>query len=256
MRQFMNTKNVYRCLLTFVLCLASLVSRAGDFVDFSKANRFIEVDVHALAGVSSIFQNYQTKFPQIQNLNINNGGSFGVGGKAVLGIRNYLGFGTAIDVLVNNYNYDMAILGSDNMSMSSVFIDNRNFFVNIPVFLSFRFNVDNNVRWNVDLGMYYAYGFAGTQKQRIYRAQINAMDELVPELVNLKTDYFHSSSTFISPFNRGELGLHLATSLNFGKHLIVGARMQIDFKNSARHSGIETPYVRPFYFHGTIGYRF
>lgn len=247
----------FNIFLVSLLCLFSAATvSARSFVDFSRADRFIEVDLHGMAGVSSVFQNYQSKFPQIRNLNINNGASWGFGGRAVIGIRDYLGFGTAIDAIVNNYNIDMAIVGSDQTSMSSVFIDNRNYFVNVPVFLSFRFNVDRNVRWNVDLGMYYAYGFGGFQKQRIYRAQINAMEELVPEVVNLKTDYFHSSLTFINPFNRGEMGVHLATSVNFGKHLVVGARMQIDCKNAARHSGIENPYVRPFYFHGTIGYRF
>lgn len=231
-------------------------AQAADFVDFARASRLIEVDVHALGGMSSVIQNYQSKFPQIQNLNQNLGGSFGLGFRAVFGVRGYLGFGTALDIVTNTYNIDMAVIGSDKSSMSAVFIDNRNFYANIPVFVSFRFNVDRSVRWSVDAGLYYAYGFAGTQKQRIYRAETNAMNEMVPQFQYVRTDYFHSPATFINAYNRGDLGLHLATGINFGPHLVVGVRYQLGIKNSSRSIGVINPGVHNQCFHGVVGYRF
>ncbi len=241
-----------------VLAVMSVVveDASARFVDYSAPSKFIEVDVHALGGGSSVTQNYRGCFPQIQNLNVNMGYSLGVGARAVFGFRNYLGFGTELDLLLNNYNIDMAVLGSDNMSMSAVFVDNRFYYVNIPVFMSFRFNVAKSVRWNVDAGMYYAYGIGGTQKQRIYRADINEMEELVPQVVNIKTGYFHSRETFINSFNRGDLGVHLGTSLNFGPHLVVGCKFQIGIKNSARENGIINPNIHNYNLHGVIGYRF
>ncbi len=243
------------------ICLALLLfstiqSHAVDFVDFSKAKRTLEVDVHALGGVSTMAQNYESKFPQIQNLNVNMGASLGVGARAVFGLREYFGFGTAFDLMLNNNNIDMAVLGDDNSSMSSVFIDNRFYYINIPLFVSFRFNVARNVRWNVDAGFYYAYGFAGTQKQRIYRTELNEMDEFVAQMVNIKTDYFHSPDTFINSFNRGDIGFHMATSLNFGRHLLVGMKFQAGMKNSARQNGLINPSVRNVYLHAVVGYRF
>lgn len=252
----MSLRNITRVLTALALFFSALPMRSADFVDFSPAKRMLEIDVHALAGTSSVIQNYKSEFPQIQNLNVNMGGSFGAGFRAVFGIREYLGFGTALNVTLNNYNIDMAVIGSDNMSMSAVFIDNRFYYVNIPIFMSFRFKVDKSVRWSVDAGLYYAYGFAGTQKQRIYRADINAMDEIVPQLENIKTDYFHSRESFINGFNRGDLGLHLATFMNFGPHLTVGVQYQIGIKNASRATGVVNPSIHNHSFHGIVGYRF
>lgn len=244
-------------LLFFLIgLLAHQGSVASDFVDFSPARKFIEVDVHALGGITTVNQNYKARFPQIQNLNVNLGASVGAGFRAVFGLREYLGFGTAIDMTSGRYNIDMAVLGTDAESMSAVFIDNTLWQVNIPMFVSFRFRVDRNVRWNVDVGAYYAYGFAGTQKQRIYRADINAMDEIVPQIERVRTDYYHSSSTFINTFNRGDIGFHFATYVDFGKHLVVGARFQAGIKNTSRSLGIINPTVRNLTFHGSVGYRF
>lgn len=243
-------------LIVIVLSLIPLRMQSADFVDFSPARRFIEVDVHALGGVGSVMQNYKKHFPQIQNLNVNMGESLGIGFRAVFGLKEFLGFGTALDLTMNKYNIDMAVVGSDQLSMSAMFLDNRTYYANIPVFLSFRFNVDKSVRWAVDGGIYYAYGLGGTQKQRIYRADINAMDELVPQVVDIRTDYFHSSSTFVNAYNRGDLGLHLATFVNFGPHLVVGARYQLGFKNIARPLGVVNPSIHNHYFQGVVGYRF
>ncbi|MBD5297902.1 MAG: PorT family protein [Bacteroides sp.] len=241
--------------VSMMLASAAGVS-AADFVDFSKSDKLIEVDVHAFGGAGSVTQNYKKLFPQIRNLNVNMGGSGGLGFRAVFGLRNYLGFGTSLDVTMNTYNMDMTVMGSDNASMSALFIDNRAYYVNIPVFVSFRFNVAENVRWSVDGGFYYAYGFAGSQKQRIYRADTNAMGELVAQTQSVKTGYFHSPSTFINAFNRGDLGLHLATYVNFGPHLVVGAKYQYGVKNISRPLGVENPSIHNHYLHGVVGYRF
>lgn len=252
----MNVKFLYSVWVALVLSAVTSSAGAEVFVDFSPASRFIEVDAHAIGGVGSVLQNYKKEFPQIQNLNVNLGESLGLGFRAVFGIRGFLGLGTALDVTTNKYNIDMAILGSDNASMSAVFIDNRTYTVNIPVFVSFRFNVDRSVRWSVDAGMYYAYGLGGRQKQRIYRADVNAMDELVPQLVDVSTDYYHSRATFINGFNRGDLGFHLATYINFGPHLVVGAKYQIGVKNISRNIGVVNPSIHNQYFQGIVGYRF
>lgn len=243
-------------MLTFLFSMWQPMSAAENFVDFGPAHKLIEVTVQGLGGGSSVTQNYQKIFPQIQNLNVNMGNSWGLGAKAVFGIRDYLGFGTALNVMLNHYNIDLTVVDADNSSMNAVFVNNRNFTINVPIFMSARFNVAYSVRWNVDFGMYYAYGFAGRQRQQIYRAEINAMDELVPELENVKTDYYHSPRTLFNVFNRGDIGLHLASSLNFGPHLMVGVQSQFGLKNSARQTQIDKSSVHNFSLLALIGYRF
>lgn len=244
-------------LAALIIAVSCIPTYGQDkFLDYGPAKSLLEIELHTLAGGSTVTQNYNKIYSRIQKQNVNMGNSWGIGAKAVFGLRDFLGIGTSANLMWNQYNIDMAVVGSDNMSMSAVFIDNNNFTFNVPIFVSFRFNVAHSVRWNVDGGFYYSYGFAGKQKQKIYRAEINAMDELVPEIQTVSTDYYHSPRTLFNVFNRGDIGIHLATSLNFGPHLSVGFQTQYGLKNSARNNGIDKPSVHNYSLHGMIGYRF
>ncbi len=245
------------CVIVFSgLCAGAQQKSQQKFIDYGPASSLLEIEVHAMAGGSTVGQNYNKIYPRIQAHNVNMGNSWGVGAKAVFGLRNYLGLGTAANVMWNNYNIDMAVVGDDNMSMSAVFIENRNFTFNVPVFMSLRFNVAHSVRWNLDLGAFYSFGFAGRQKQKIYRAEINAVDELVPEMQTVSTDYYHSPRSLFNVFNRSDIGIHFATSINFGPHLSVGFQTQCGMKNAARSGGVDNPSVHNYTLHGVIGYRF
>ncbi len=257
--KFANMKAL-KIIATSVVALAGALTSAsaGDLkLDTAPASRFIEVDVHALGGGGSVTQNYCKLFPQIENLNVNMGGNFGIGGRAVFGLREYLGLGTAIDFTVTNYDTDMLVYGqADSEGISAAYIDNIIYKVTVPVFVSLRFNVDRSVRWNIDAGLYYSYGLGGRQKQKIFRGEINAMGELVTERENLTTDYYHSGATFINVYNRGDIGVHIGTSLNFGPHLLVGGQLQYGFKNSARKTGVVDPRVHNLSVNAVLGYRF
>lgn len=226
-------------------------------LDKAPASRFIEADVHLLGGAGSVTQNYGSMIPRLENLNVDMGANLGIGARAVFGIREYLGVGTAIDFTYTNYNIDMLVLGdTEPRGMSTVYITNRIYRLTVPVFASLRFQVDKSVRWNIDAGFYYSYGLGGRQKQKIFRGEINSLGELVTERVNISTPYYHSADTYINVFNRGDIGLHLATSLNFGPHLIVGTQFQIGFKNAARYTGVYNPNVHNLTLNATLGYRF
>lgn len=253
----MNNRSI--ALITALIAALSfwMPSKASDtLINYGPAPKLIETQIHLMGGGSSVTQNYSKTFPNIQNQNVNMGNSWGFGARAVFGIRDYLGFGTCIDLMLNHYNVDMALLADDNSSMSALFVNSHNYTVNVPVFISFRFNVARRVRWNVDGGFFYSFGFAGRQKQLIYRAEINSMDELVPELQRVTTDYYHSPRTLFNVFNRGDIGLHLATSLDIGPHIAVGIQSQYGLKNAARTNGVYSPSVHNFALHGLIGYRF
>lgn len=243
-------------LLAFAASPLQARQTADDFVDFSPAQKLLRVQVQALAGGATITQNYKKVFPAITNQNINMGNSWGIGAKAIFGIREYLGFGTAANLFINNYNIDMAIIGDDRLSMSAAFINNRNFTVNIPVFINFRFNVAKSVAWNIETGLFYSYGFAGHQKQRIYRAEINSMDEFIPELESIRTDYYKSPRTLFNSFRRSDIGIHIGTSLDFGPHLNVGVQSQVGFKNASISTGVANPSIHNISMHALIGYRF
>ncbi|MDE7025587.1 MAG: PorT family protein [Paramuribaculum sp.] len=247
-------------IFTVAALVLGVVGAHGEELDFFQrgpASRFIETEVHAIAGTATVMSNYKGCFPQIENLRTNMGHALGVGGRGVLGLRDYLGFGTEINLIHSSYTMDMAVVSPETQTMSAVYLDNDMWYVNIPVFVSFRFNVARSVRWSVDGGAYYAFGFAGKQRQVLYRGSVNALDELVMEKLDVKTDYFHSGTTFQNVFLRGDIGVYIGTSLNFGPHLVVGCRAQIGVKNTASTpNGVEHPYVRNVSFAGSVGYRF
>lgn len=244
-------------MLTVLVAQAADMRAAGLVLDTAPASRLIEVDAHIIGGGGSVTQNYCSLFPQIENLNVNMGSHFGIGARAVFGIREYLGFGTAIDFTLANYDMDMLVVGDQpRQGISAVYLSNRIYRVNVPVFVSLRMKIDKSVRWNIDAGIYYAYGLGGRQKQKIFRGELNALGELVTQRESVATDYYHSSGTFVNVYNRGDIGLHLATSLNFGPHLLVGGQFQYGLKNSARATGVVSPRVNNLSVNAILGYRF
>lgn len=227
----------------------------AQFIDHSKAKRFIETDVHVLAGATAITQNYMSAFSEISEMNSSAGAGFGAGAGAVFGIREWLGLGTEINLLVSNNKLDMAVSNEDYASVSNIFISNRYAYADIPVYMSFRFNVLGGLRWNVDAGMYYRYGLWGKQKQTIYNSMVNDLGQLVPRIVQTKVDYFRDRDTFINSYNRSDIGLHIATGLQFGRHLTVSMHMQVGFKNIAYNSGLRNPNIHNLSFLAGVGYK-
>lgn len=227
-----------------------------NFFDNTKSTRLLETSVHLMAGGSTVMQNYKSTFPEIENLNTNTGLMFGAGARATFGLRGWLGLTTELNMMVRNYNIDLSVVGTDVSSMSAVFINSRTYSVSIPVLITVRFNVAHSVRWNIDLGPYYSYGFAGHQKQRLFVGTINELGQMVGEQIDIKSRYYNSPATFQNSFRRSDIGVHFGTSLDLGPHLQVGARVQVGVKNTSFSHGINNPSVRNVDICGMAGWRF
>lgn len=225
-------------------------------IDLSPAKNFLDVDVHALVGGSTVMQNYRNSFPEIDNLNINMGFRGGLGARATFGLREYLGLSTELNLVVRNYNMSLVAGAEGTEGITGVQVDNRTYVINVPVAVTLRFMIAKNVKWLVDAGIYYSYGFSGRQKQDIFAGTVNALGELVTVYEHIKTDYFSSSHTFLNSFRRGDYGIHVGTYLDFGPHLRIGARLQTGLKNTSFSYGVANPSVRNFDFCGSVGYRF
>lgn len=239
------------------LLLSALSASAQSFVDYGPAPRFLDLEVKAIAGRAMITENYLGCFPQISQMNTSPGSSLGIGAAAVFGIRNWLGLGTEINLMRNHYRIDMAVTADDGSSMSNIFLRNSATYIEIPLYLQFRFNIASNVRWRVDAGFYWAYGTGGSQRQDIYSAQVNQLGQLVSTVITTKPGYFSDDDTFINSHRRSDIGLHLATSIQFGR-FSVGGCMGLGFKNIAYipgGRGIITPNIHNFNYALTLGYR-
>ncbi|MDE6048838.1 MAG: PorT family protein [Paramuribaculum sp.] len=243
--------------LVIGLIIASVPATASaQFISYAPAKKFVEVDVHLFGGTTGIIQNYDSKFREITDVNGDNGTGFGGGVGVVFGLREWLGFGTELNLLFARNKLNMAVSNTEAVSMSNIFIKNRYSYVNIPLFMSFRFNVLPGLRWNIDAGIYYAYGLSGRQKQNIYRSYVNNLGQLMGSTVETSTKYFKNSATFINSYRRSDLGLHLATAIQFGSHFYIGMRFQIGMRNVAyTPDGIVNPSVHNLNFTGCVGYK-
>ena len=88
-------------------------------------------------------------------------------------------------------------------------------------------------------------------------SQVNSLGQLVNKRFTDKVKYYNSSETFINTFGRGDIGVHVATALKFGKHLSLGVKMDFGLKNVAHiegNAGIVCPNVHNFGYTFTIGY--
>lgn len=243
-------------LMALLVCVASPSVVSAQFVNFAPAKKFVEVDVHAFAGTTGILQNNADKFPEISETNTDNGLGLGAGAGAVFGFREWLGLGTEFNLMLAHNKLNMAASDQTAMSMSNVFVSNRYSYINIPVYLSFRFNALPGLRWSVDAGIYYSYGISGRQHYTIYNSTVNELGQLVPRTLETSTGFFKNNSTFLNSYYRSDVGLHLASNLQFGRHIFVGARFQIGMKNIAYiTNGVVNPSVHNLTFTGVVGYK-
>lgn len=250
----MTHRHVLATLLA--LLAVALPSRAQSFVDYGPAPEFLDIEVRAHIGNSMITENYLGCFPSISQMNTSPGSSLGIGASAVFGLRDWIGIGTAINLLHNRYRIDMAVSADEVSSISNIFLRNSATYFEFPVFMQFRFNVARNVRWRVEPGLYYAYGIGGSQRQDIYNAQVNSLGQLVSTVLSAKPGYFSDTSSFINSFRRSDIGLHLATSLQL-RRVSVGFQLNVGFKNIAYipgGRGIVTPNIHNLWYALTVGY--
>lgn len=247
-------KGLTRIIAAVAVTLLPLVADA-QFVDYGAPSQFVETDVHILGGTTGIIQNYGSAFSEITEMNSSSGAGYGVGAGAVFGLRGWLGLGTELNFVVGHNKLNMAV-GNNITSVSNIFIRNRYVYTNIPVYMSFRFNILTGLRWNIDAGLYYSYGIAGSQKQTIYNSSVNELGQIVPRVETSRPGYFNDSNTFINSFRRSDIGLHLATSLLFGRHVTLGVRSQIGFKNISFNDGIRNPRIHNISLLAMVGYKF
>jgi len=241
-----------------ILLLGSATAEAAGnvTVDRGPAEKFLDIDVHVLVGGSYMTENYTSSYPEISDLNTSMRPAFGVGVGARFNIRNFLGLGTELNFTRNGFSMDMAVVGSGGQSVSNVFQRNTYYKMDIPVYVSFIFNLSQAVRWNVDGGLYYAYGLAGKQKNTIYDTRSNELGQLMMSVTPYEADFYKDSKAFINSYDRGDIGLHLATGLTFSKHFKVGIRAHIGMSNLAHSTGIVKPDSHTMDFMATLGWQF
>lgn len=226
--------SIRKLLLALPVILATLSASAQQLPLFN-------LYAQAMMGGSYLTENYRKCFSEISDLNSVMGPAGGVGIGARFNIRRFLGLGTEINLTRNSEKMDMAVVGGDGRSVSNVFQRNTYWRIDIPVYMSYIARLGEKVEWNADLGLYYAYGTGGSQKNNIYHTRANELGQLMMSMTSYDTGFYGDHLAFINYYRRGDIGLHIATGLTFFRRLRIGLRSHIGFSNAARCEGIVRP---------------
>lgn len=247
--------------LALILIFTSVFTLRGaapgpDYDESVSSLSLLNLDVHLLVGGSYITENYRSCYPQISDINTVTGPAWGLGVGARFNIRPFLGLGTELNFTRNSDKMDLAVVGTDNTSVSNVFQRNTYWKLDFPVYLTYISKLANSVSWNVDAGIYYSYGTGGSQKNNIYHTSSNDLGQLMMVVTSLNTGFYNDYNAFIISYRRGDLGLHLATGLTFANHLKLGLRTHIGCQNTARSTGIVRPKSHNIDFLAMLGWQF
>ena len=212
--------------------------------------------VQGMLGGSYLTENYRKCFSEISDLNTVLGPAGGVGVGLRFNIHAGLGLGTELNFTRNSEKMDIAVVGEDNHSVSNVFQRNTYWRLDFPVYLSYIKRLGGSVAWNVDAGLYYAYGTGGSQKNTIYHTRANELGQLMMSVSSYDTGFYNDHRAFINYYRRGDIGVHLATGLTFMNHLRVGVRTHLGLSNAARTDSPVRPNCHNLDFLGIIGWMF
>lgn len=245
--------------LLSLLCLLSISVPFGaqaQLISTGKAGKFIEADVKVLLGGSFVSQNYKSCFHEITDVNNSMGFAWGLGIGARLNINSFIGIGTELNYIFNSGSLDIAVANEQATNVSNVFVKNHYRAFNIPVFVSFNFNVMQGLKWNVDAGLFLNFGTGGSRNANIYNSEINELGQIMMTHTHSKAHYYKDNKAFINSFRDFDDGLHLASGLTINENYLVGVRMQYGLRNVALSTGIRNPSCHNFNIFATLGYRF
>lgn len=253
---FIDMKKFFVAVIVFLSCLFLSISADAQLINNGKADKFLDLEAHLLLGGSYVTQNYKSCYPQITDLNNSMGFAWGIGFGAKFNFSSFIGLGTEFNYLRNAGKMDLAVTSDAATNVSNVFIENKYRTIDIPVFMSFNFNLARNVKWNVDGGVYFDFGTSGTQKATLYNVKVNELGELMMTRTTVKSDYYDDNDAFINSYRNFDMGLHIATGLTFMNKISVGVRSHFGFRNVAHSNGIVKPNAHNIGLFATAGYHF
>lgn len=246
------------CKHIIILCMALLAAtglRAEEVATDASA-RFVSVNLHLTGGLAYTTNNYVKCFPEISDLNSSVGPAIGIGVEGAMRLGARWSVGTALNITRSSRRMDMAVSVAGAQSVSNVFQSNHYYQIDVPVFMRWNHSIADGVRWNIDMGLYYAYGLGGKQKNTIYDAKTNDLGQLITSKSELEAGYYTDSDAFINSYRRADIGLHLGIGLTFRGHITVGVRSHLGVKDVAHSQGIVNPSAHNVDMVGVIGWTF
>lgn len=115
----------------------------------------------------------------------------------------------------------------------------------IPILASYKLNINDNLRWEINAGPYIAVGIAGKDKYK-YSGEDPDYSYSVPAFGTGKTEVEDSEGDKFDTYKRGlkrfDFGLQFATGLTIKEHYYVGLRYDLGLLNGCNTSDEESPF--------------
>lgn len=196
-------------LMMLALMALSLNANAADFFSTEPADNFFNLGVRV--GVNTSSASVSSK--QLVSGHSSWGTGFDAGVVADININNWLTLqpGFFYQSRSGDY-YTLRIL--DN---SPVVTDGHTLYYmfNVPLMVSARFNISDDLRWSVDAGPYLSFGLGHNDVQKVVIAN---------EILKYKPGYFDTRNKF-------QWGFKFGTGLQFRRHYYVGVHYMAGCRN-------------------------
>ncbi len=201
--------------------------------------KWIEVDVHAGVGMTSVMQNYSSGIPGVTDFMLSPGVQFRGGLGVRFNLSHMIGLGTGMEFGINNYRYSMSLqLSQPSGSMSTLYVTNHFYQITVPVYVSWRLDIGRRMKWNVDMGCYFALGAGGDQKARGYNTGENNLGQPVVLHAAYKAKYFEKERPLLNGVRNFDIGYHMATGLTYRQRYTLNAVLQLGARNLAINRGV------------------
>lgn len=224
-------------LAAMVSVAVSATAKDQPFYDAHHAQDLVEGNFHVGCGLSSIVNNYATVIDGITDFLQSPGCAMRAGLDVRFNIRNSFGIGTGLEGGINNSRFAMSIVNGNTGTISSAYISHHFYDINVPLYLSWRFNIGSRMQWNLDVGTYFSYGLGGTMKARGYNTGHNSIGQPVVNHVSYSNGYFDADRPYINGVKREDYGPRIATGLVYKNRFSFNVVYQVGLRNLSINPG-------------------
>lgn len=252
-------KYIATCILTVAaLCLSSTAAaeELHPFMDTSRPSKPLDIGVHVGLGVSTQIQNYASAVPGCADFHLSSGLQSAFGATVEVPLRRYIAIGTGADFVINNNSWAMTVINSEPNTVSTLYCRNTYRAFEIPIYLSLRFNLGSRITWTNEGGMYFCFGTGGRSRITSYTAAVNQLGQQQVTRTRYDHPYYNADTPILNGFGRNDIGIHLATGLQYLRRWTLKAVMRYGFKDVARNYGVLDVNVHNLAFSFRLGYTF
>jgi len=226
----------------------------SPLVNTDRVDHPLEIEVHALGGVSVLTQNYANSIADADYVKSAPGASLGAGVRVDFPLNRFFALGTGLDMLWSHNTCTMTMASQAHAS-STVYNSNSYLYARMPLVGSFRFSL-SSVQWEVNGGLYLATGVWGKQKSQIFTTTVNQLNQLVTDRYAYNSGYFREDDPLIAAHHTFDFGLTIGTGVIVTNRWTLGVSVSYGLKNSAKNVGTLDTRNHNVWALASVGYRF